>query len=260
MTLYTHTHTLKGYYRGQYKKGVRHGYGTRSSASYEKREGQSPLPKNFSDPKISSLHSFSKHQSSVSSLKSPPHSTPSSVAQQSDGTSTPDRKDKATSFAVNASQASKQDLNAQIYSGEWKEDKRHGYGVLKVLGLYTYYGEWNQNARTGYGVLSYESGRKEEGLWQNGKLIEVFKRKKISFKTSQLETKINQAHTNAIQAADVARNKAMLSESRASTAIAKSRVAQKSAQQAVTSAQYAKNRADLYKNAPKITGELLMGN
>ena len=203
---------------------------------------------------------LSKSQSSVPSLKVPTAAS-STHQKQPDvmkGSLLTNGKERSVSITSTSHPYADQvqDPNAQIYRGEWKDDKRHGYGILRVLGLYTYYGEWYQNARTGYGVLSYESGRKEEGLWQNGKLIEVFKRKKLSFKTSQLESKLKQAHTNAIQAADTARNKGLLAESRASSALAKSRLAQKTAQQATHNAQLARDKAELYKNAPKITGKL----
>ena len=142
-------------------------------------------------------------------------------------------KDRTGSIFVDRAQSDGgQDLNAQIYEGEWKEDRRDGHGVLKVLGHYTYYGDWENNNRTGYGVLVHDNGKKEEGQWQNGKLIVVLKRRKLALKNSQLETNIRQAHTKAIQAADMARNKALLAESRAVAASTKSKQANAFAQDA----------------------------
>ena len=248
---HTRTHPI-GFYRGEYKKGVRHGYGTRTSCSYEHRHttdsttDYGTLPKRGSEPsferggmiKQESSASVFSVQSSKTNIESP---VPSSA--------------RAGSIQVSAVKPqSDPDLNAQIYEGEWKDDRRHGHGVLKVLGHYTYYGDWENNNRTGYGVLVYDGGKKEEGQWQNGKLIVVLKRRKLALKNSQLETSVRQAHTKAIQAADMARNKALLAESRAAAASTKSKQAHTFAQDALKNAQLARERAELYKNAPRISG------
>jgi len=121
--------------------------------------------------------------------------------------------------------------SAQSYEGEWKDDKRHGHGVLKVPGHRTYYGQWEENTKTGYGVLLYNDGRKEEGQWQNGKLINTLKRKKaLSLRNHNREGKVKLAHITAIQMSITARSKAELAESRASSASAKFQSAQKCVQ------------------------------
>ena len=145
---------------------------------------------------------------------------------------------------------------SQIYEGEWKEDKRNGYGVIKCIGSYTYYGQWVNNTRTGYGVMVYENGTKTEGQFQNGQLIVALKRKKLHLKSHQLETKVQTAHTQAIQAADSARNKALLAVSRATSSMGKAKSAQVVSVKAAKDAQIARERAELYKNAPKISGKL----
>ena len=249
MCLFTVIASTPGVYRGEYKKGVRHGFGTRTSRSYEHRHSDSALtgsdystlPKRGSEPALErAAGTITKQESSAS------------VFSAQMGTTV---KDRAGSIFVNSAQSSSgQDLNAQIYEGEWREDRRHGHGVLKVLGHYTYYGDWENNNRTGYGVLVHDNGKKEEGQWQNGKLIVVLKRRKLAIKNSQLETNIRQAHTKAIQAADMARNKALLAESRAVAASTKSKQANTFAQDAVKNAQLARERAELYKNAPRVSG------
>ena len=142
----------------------------------------------------------------------------------------------------------------QIYEGEWKDDKRHGYGVIKCLGSYTYYGQWSANSRTGYGVLISENGTKAEGQWQNGQLIVALKRKKLHIKSHQLETKVQTAHTQAIQAAGGARDKALLAESRASTAMSKAKMANSVVGTADKNAKLAREKAEQYKNATRISG------
>lgn len=254
---YTYVHVHVGFYRGEYKKGVRHGYGTRTSATYEHRDldasigactEYNSLPKRGSEPSFE-RGVMAKQESSVS-MYSVQVSRKCSKANESS------LKHRAGSVMVNSSCLQReQDLNAQIYEGEWKDDRRHGHGVLKVLGHYTYYGDWENNNRTGYGVLVYDSGKKEEGQWQNGKLIVVLKRRKLPLKNSQLETNVKQSHTKAIQAADMARNKALLAESRAAAASNKAKQAHAFAQDAVKNAKLARERAELYKNAPRISGK-----
>ncbi len=153
-------------------------------------------------------------------------------------------------------ETSSADSSAQLYEGEWRDDKRHGHGVLKIPNCYTYYGGWGSNTRSGYGVMVYSNGRKEEGQWQSGKLVAVLKRKKLpmSLHKHSLESKVKQAHTLALQAADRARNKAMLAESRAQVAGTKARSTLRTAQQSLADAKAARERADVYKGAPRISG------
>ena len=142
-----------------------------------------------------------------------------------------------------------------MYSGEWREDRRHGHGVLDVRGHYKFYGQWDNNARTGYGVAVYSDRRKEEGLWQNGKLINVLKHKKLAvLKGHQMEGKVKQAHTLALQAAEEARNKSMLAEARAAHSEAKARSAMRVVMQAVQDMQHARDKAELHKNSPRVAG------
>ncbi len=145
---------------------------------------------------------------------------------------------------------------AQIYEGEWVDDKRHGHGVLKVLGKYTYYGQWSSNTRTGHGVLIDKNGAKEEGEWHNGTRVAIVKRHKvILFKSHQLEQKVKEAHTKSLQAAEKARSKAELAISRASSAVKRSEPAAMMAEKARRDARGAVAKAELYKNAPTVSGE-----
>lgn len=131
------------------------------------------------------------------------------------------------------------DPDAQIYEGQWEMDMRKGHGVLRIPGRYMYFGEWHCNARTGHGVVVYSDGRKEEGYWENGKLVTQLKRKKLSLKHHQLENKVKQAHTFALQAADMARTKSILAESRASGANGRAKAALKSIEKAWNDAEKA---------------------
>lgn len=232
---------VTGCYRGQYRNGVRSGYGIRTSAGYENRDKE---PMKAQDV-------LSKQQRSLSALAAPP----TNLKRPSIGYDQPlPSEDSESSLQQQQNPA----YQAQIYEGEWKEDRRHGYGVMKCIGSYTYYGQWEKNARTGYGVMRYENGIKEEGQWQNGELIVALKRKKLHFRSHQLETNIQTAHTNAIQAAESARNKALLAESRASSAMAKAKIAHTVAMRAEKEAQIARDKAELYKNSTRVAGKLYM--
>ncbi len=135
-------------------------------------------------------------------------------------------------------------------------DKRHGHGVLKVLGKYAYYGQWDKNTRTGHGVLVNEDGTKEEGEWHNGTRVAIVKRHKVLlFKSHQLEQKVKEAHTKSLQAAEKARSKAELAISRASTAVNRSELAAGVAEKARVDAREAITKAEHYKNAPTVSGK-----
>ena len=143
------------------------------------------------------------------------------------------------------------DSNVQIYEGQWKADKREGYGILKVPNKYTYFGEWKNNMRAGYGAIVYDDGSKEEGIWENGHLVTPLKRKKLSLKHHQIENKVKQSHTTALQVADIARNKSVLAESRASAAISKSKSALKLIGAAMNDAEIARNLSQSLKPQSK---------
>lgn len=240
---------IAGCYRGQYKNGIRSGFGTRTSAAYEHRDKDSARTRDTTAPTSKQRHlptlpiPFSGFKrTSVSSQYIPGLGANNEEASEG-GNATAEQtgQDKIT--------------NMQIYEGEWREDKRHGYGVIKCIGSYTYYGQWSANMRTGYGVMVCESGVKEEGQWQNGELVAALRRKKLHLKSHQLEAKVQTAHTQAIQAADTARNKALLAESRASSAMAKAKIAQGVILTAENNAQLAREKAELYKNATRISGK-----
>lgn len=51
----------------------------------------------------------------------------------------------------------------ETYSGEWKNDKRSGYGVCERTDGLKYEGEWFNNKKNGYGVTTFQDGSVEEG-------------------------------------------------------------------------------------------------
>lgn len=215
-----------GFYRGQYKNGQRGGYGTRSSVAFERSRGDKPqihqrpsiaslITKNFMSP--SQSHSLTRDDKSLAAMMRSEH----------------EQLDYMDDNGHNWK---------QVYEGEWINDKRSGYGVLKVTDCFTYYGQWKDNTRTGYGVLIREGVKngkkgknkdevKEEGKWEDGKLIEPVKYK-IKMMKTDLKQKVEEAHHEAIKAAIIARDKALAAETKANAAVAKSKVAELRANEA----------------------------
>ena len=224
---------LTGVYRGQYKKGLRNGYGTRSSYSHEFYEKTLGLKPDKTDSPVSMRRAESLKRS-INSDEMIRSNSSSSLASRS-----------MKSVPENSIRNGTDELKSQIYEGQWYKDKRHGHGVLRASGNYMYCGEWSLNDRTGNGILIHEDGRREEGTWEKGRLVVPLKRKKLSIKYHQLEAKIKQAHTLALQAADAARTKAMLAESRASAAANRAELGLKAAEDANKNADTAKEKADL---------------
>lgn len=59
----------------------------------------------------------------------------------------------------------------EIYKGEWKNDKRYGYGIIEDNDGFSYVGEWSENMRYGLGVVIYLDGIKFEGEWRYDELV-----------------------------------------------------------------------------------------
>jgi len=204
-----------GFYRGQYKNGERSGYGTRSSSGYEQAREAVDSPFKARTLQLAKLH----HRPTVANIF--PATKPSAVKKMSEGHSA-DNIHEIQNWS-------------QIYEGQWANDKRSGYGILKVSDHYTYYGEWKDNMRTGYGVLVYEdptSKKKEirkEGRWKDGKLEEEAakpSRNLLKNMRTELRGKVDEAHHEAIKAATEAREKSKIAEMKANAASAKSKVAE----------------------------------
>ena len=56
----------------------------------------------------------------------------------------------------------------QIYSGEWKNGKRCGRGVLFTPEGNIYQGMWNNDKPADYGRMVQANGNVYEGYWKDG--------------------------------------------------------------------------------------------
>lgn len=56
--------------------------------------------------------------------------------------------------------------NEDIYQGSWKEDKKHGHGILEKANGDKYYGYWNSDMKEGQGYYWYsKTGKVYLGEW-----------------------------------------------------------------------------------------------
>ncbi|XP_070575783.1 junctophilin-1-like [Ptychodera flava] len=130
----------------------------------------------------------------------------------------------------------------EAYMGEWKQDKRAGYGISQRSDGMRYEGEWQNNRKHGYGITTYPDGSREEGKWKNNQLVASGKKKLFPLRSAKISDRVARAVDLANQAAELARQKADIAISRASHAKDKAQMADVIAIQAREEA----NRAKIY--------------
>jgi len=59
--------------------------------------------------------------------------------------------------------------NGGVYSGDFKENARHGVGTYILPGGHVYSGEWRENVPCGKGVFCWSDDSKYDGMWKDGK-------------------------------------------------------------------------------------------
>lgn len=120
----------------------------------------------------------------------------------------------------------------ESYMGEWKNDKRNGFGVSERSNGMKYEGEWLNNKRHGYGCTIFPNGTKEEGKYKNNVLARSIKKQLIPLKNTKTKQKVDRAIEGAERAAAIARSKVEIAISRTAHARAKAEAADQSAQSA----------------------------
>ncbi|KAM3865842.1 junctophilin-1-like [Diretmus argenteus] len=120
----------------------------------------------------------------------------------------------------------------ESYMGEWKNDKRSGFGVSERSNGMKYEGEWLNNKRHGYGCTIFPDGTKEEGKYKNNTLARGIKKQLIPLKNTKTKQKVDRAVEGAIRAAAIARTKVEIAISRTSHARAKGEAADQASQSA----------------------------
>ncbi|MEQ2303016.1 Junctophilin-2 [Ameca splendens] len=118
----------------------------------------------------------------------------------------------------------------EVYMGEWKNDKRSGYGISERSSGLKYEGEWLNNQRHGYGCTTFAEGGKEEGKYINNMLVKAMKKRVIQLKGTKIKQKVERAVEGAQRAAAIAKQKAEIAASRTAHAKGKSDGAEQAAQ------------------------------
>ncbi|CAG9566812.1 unnamed protein product [Danaus chrysippus] len=121
----------------------------------------------------------------------------------------------------------------ESYMGEWKNDKRTGFGVSERSDGLRYEGEWFANRKYGYGVTTFRDGTREEGKYKNNVLITSQKRKHMFLmRSAKFRERVDSAVNAAQRASKIALQKADIAISRTATARGKAEQADESADQA----------------------------
>ena len=103
----------------------------------------------------------------------------------------------------------------ETYMGEWKNDKRCGFGISERSDGLKYEGEWFNNRKYGYGVTTFKDGSREEGKYKNNILITSNKKKHIFLiRSAKFRERIDSAVSAAQRASKIALQKADIAISR----------------------------------------------
>ncbi|XP_058135589.1 junctophilin-3 [Dasypus novemcinctus] len=128
----------------------------------------------------------------------------------------------------------------ETYVGEWKNDKRAGFGVSQRSDGLKYEGEWAGNKRHGYGCLTFPDGTEEEGKYKQNVLVSGKRKNLIPLRASKIREKVDRAVEAAERAATIAKQKAEIAASRTSHSRAKAEAALTAAQKAQEEARVAR--------------------
>ncbi|KAB0407578.1 hypothetical protein E2I00_004118, partial [Balaenoptera physalus] len=102
----------------------------------------------------------------------------------------------------------------ETYMGEWKNDKRTGFGISERSNGMKYEGEWANNKRHGYGCTVFPDGSKEEGKYKNNILVRGIRKQLIPIRNTKTREKVDRAIEGAQRAAAMARTKVEIANSR----------------------------------------------
>ncbi|KAJ8369709.1 hypothetical protein SKAU_G00097370 [Synaphobranchus kaupii] len=177
--------------------------------------------------KSESRLSLSSVRSKISFLRS--NSALSSAASDANSTaSLGDESEAAEEFPP--LEADIDATTTEVYSGEWKNDRRSGYGVSERSSGLKYEGEWLDNQRHGYGCTTFAEGGREEGKYMNNMLVKAMKKRMIQIKGTKIRQKVQRSVEGAQRAAAIAKQKGEIAASRTSHAKSKAEAADQASQ------------------------------
>ncbi|XP_076634411.1 uncharacterized protein LOC143348267 isoform X2 [Colletes latitarsis] len=132
----------------------------------------------------------------------------------------------------------------ETYLGEWKNDKRTGFGMSERSDGLRYEGEWFNNRKYGYGVTTFRDGTKEEGKYKNNVLITSQKKKHLFLiRSAKFRERIEAAVNAAQRASKIALQKADIAISRTATARGRAELADIAAEHAREDSELAQQTA-----------------
>ncbi|MCJ8744727.1 hypothetical protein PDJAM_G00121970 [Pangasius djambal] len=172
------------------------------------------LRKSDSRSSISSKRSSARSDAAMSRISSSDANSTLSFGEDEDNAPTEDNVDATTT---------------ESYTGEWKNDKRSGFGISERSNGMKYEGEWANNKRHGYGCTVFPDGTREEGKYKNNVLVRGIKKQLIPLKNAKTKQKVERAVEGAIRAAAIARTKVEIATSRTAHARAKAEAADQAA-------------------------------
>lgn len=256
-----------GYYYGQWKTGMRSGYAIRSgevkresssTRHYKRCISRQTTVDNFksngvlpnSSQNIRAISSHKKTPSQTSDIQSPSPRSPSDPenASQTGSMNSTVGSGSAQSYTVEAVDSNGQIERAanrliETYKGEWKNDKRHGLGIIEDTDGFSYIGEWNENMRHGLGVAFFPDGTKLEGEWKNDELVtDVKKKGPLVSLVTRFKQRLRVICEGAQDAAEKAEQKSQIALSRAAASRDKAADAVSASEDAVSAAAVAKKR------------------
>ncbi|KAG8566890.1 hypothetical protein GDO81_013406 [Engystomops pustulosus] len=209
--------------------------------------------------KSDSKTSLSSQRSKLSFLKS--ISGMSSGA--SDATSTVSFGDGTEAEEFPPVEADIDATTTEVYMGEWKKDRRSGFGISERSSGLKYEGEWLDNLRHGYGCTTFPDGTKEEGKYRNNVFIKGMKKRVIPLKSAKIRQKVDRSIEGAQRAAAISKQKSEIAASRTAHAKAKSEGADQAAHAANNESSIARTMArelspDFYQPGPEYIKRKLM--
>ncbi|KFV75268.1 Junctophilin-2, partial [Dryobates pubescens] len=157
---------------------------------------------------------------------------PGSLLAASDATSTVSLGEGAEGEEYPPFESDIDATTTETYMGEWKNDKRAGFGVSERSSGLKYEGEWLDNLRHGYGCTTLPDGKKEEGKYRHNVLVKGMKKRVIPLKSAKIRQKVDRSVEGAQRAAAIARQKSEIAASRTAHAKAKAEGSEQAAQAA----------------------------
>ncbi|MBN3281454.1 JPH3 protein, partial [Polyodon spathula] len=128
----------------------------------------------------------------------------------------------------------------ETYIGEWKNDKRSGFGLSQRSDGLKYEGEWVSNKRHGYGCTTFPDGTKEEGKYKQNILVSGKRKNLIPLRASKIREKVDRAVEAAERSSNDGKQKAEIALSRTSHARGKAEAAVAAAHKAQEEARLAR--------------------